>query len=75
MLGCPHYTIEQIWEVSRLLEGRKISPNSELWIFTPRQTKALALVGQDGRGVTDDAMRERLLPQITLFRRHEERKQ
>jgi hypothetical protein len=42
MLGCPHYTIEQIWEVCQLLEGKKISANSELWIFTPRQTKALA---------------------------------
>src|SRR6185369_10954392 len=22
MLGCPHYTIEQIWEAAQLLEGR-----------------------------------------------------
>ncbi len=42
MLGCPHYTIEQIWEVSKLLEGRKLSPNTEMWIFTPRQTAHLA---------------------------------
>jgi hypothetical protein len=42
MLGCPHYTIEQIWEVSRLLEGRKLSPSTEMWIFTPRQTAHLA---------------------------------
>ena len=23
MLGCPHYTIEQIWEAAQLLEGRR----------------------------------------------------
>jgi len=42
MLGCPHYTIEQIWELCKLLEGKKLSPNTEMWIFTPRQTKHLA---------------------------------
>jgi predicted aconitase len=42
MLGCPHYSIEQIWEASRLLAGRKVHPDTELWIFTPRAIKALA---------------------------------
>lgn len=42
MLGCPHYTIEQIWEAARLIEGRKVHENSELWIFTPRAIKSLA---------------------------------
>jgi predicted aconitase len=42
MLGCPHYTIEQIWEAAQLLEGRKVHGNSALWIFTPRAIKALA---------------------------------
>ena len=42
MLGCPHYTIEQIWEAARLLEGRKVHENCELWIFTPHAIKALA---------------------------------
>jgi predicted aconitase len=42
MLGCPHYTLEQIGEVCRLLEGKRVHENSELWIFTPRQTKLLA---------------------------------
>ncbi len=42
MLGCPHYTIEQIWEACKLLEGRKVHENSALWIFTPRAIKALA---------------------------------
>ena len=42
MLGCPHYTIEQIWEAAQLIEGRKVHENSALWIFTPRAIKALA---------------------------------
>jgi predicted aconitase len=42
MLGCPHYTIEQIWEACRLLEGRRVHENTSLWIFTPRATKQLA---------------------------------
>ena len=42
MLGCPHYSIEQIAEAARLLEGRTISTNCELWIFTSRAVKATA---------------------------------
>jgi predicted aconitase len=42
MLGCPHYTIEQIWEACRLLEGRRIHPDCSLWIFTPRAIRELA---------------------------------
>ncbi len=42
MLGCPHYSIEQIWEVAQLLEGHKVHADCELWIFTPRAIKSLA---------------------------------
>jgi predicted aconitase len=42
MLGCPHYTIEQIWEAAQLIEGRKVHENSALWIFTPRAIKEVA---------------------------------
>jgi predicted aconitase len=42
MLGCPHYSIEQIWEACQLLEGQRVSANTELWVFTPRATKQLA---------------------------------
>ena len=42
MLGCPHYTIEQIWEASQLLEGRNVHHDCALWIFTPRAIKSLA---------------------------------
>jgi predicted aconitase len=42
MLGCPHYTLDQIAELARLIEGKKVSSSTELWIFTPRQTAQLA---------------------------------
>jgi predicted aconitase len=48
MLGCPHYSIEQIWEAARLLEGRRVHENSNLWIFTARATKQMA----DQNGLT-----------------------
>jgi predicted aconitase len=42
MLGCPHYTLEQLWEVARLIEGRKVHADCELWIFTARAIKTTA---------------------------------
>ncbi|MBN9474425.1 MAG: hypothetical protein ABT00_02355 [Bordetella sp. SCN 68-11] len=42
MLGCPHYSIEQIWEVCRLLQGKRVHENTQLWIFTPRATRQIA---------------------------------
>ena len=42
MLGCPHYSIEQIWEAAKLLDGKKISGNTRLWIFTSRSVKDVA---------------------------------
>lgn len=49
VLGCPHYSIEQLWKVSRLLEGKHIHGNTELWIWTARQIKTLA----DRNGFTE----------------------
>ncbi len=42
MLGCPHYSLEQIWEVCQLLEGQRIHENCSLWIFTPGAIKHVA---------------------------------
>jgi predicted aconitase len=39
MLGCPHYSLDQIAEVARQLEGRRISANCRMWIFTSRAVK------------------------------------
>jgi len=49
MLGCPHAALEQIEEASRLLNGRRISANTALWIFTSRAVKEQAAA----RGLTD----------------------
>jgi hypothetical protein len=42
MLGCPHAALEQIEEACRLLAGRKISANCNLWIFTSRAVRQQA---------------------------------
>ena len=42
MLGCPHYSLEQIWEACQLLEGQRVHGNCSLWIFTPWAIKQLA---------------------------------
>jgi predicted aconitase len=42
MLGCPHNSIEQVWLAARLLEGKRISANTSLWVFTPRALKEVA---------------------------------
>jgi predicted aconitase len=45
MLGCPHAALEQLQEIARLLEGKRISGNCNLWVFTSRaiQSEADAL--------------------------------
>jgi len=48
MLGCPHASIEQIAEVAALIDGRKVSTNSALWVFTSRAVKTTA----DANGYT-----------------------
>ena len=42
MLGCPHASLEQIAEIAALLDGRKVSGNSALWVFTSRAVKLAA---------------------------------
>lgn len=42
MFGCPHYTFRQVQDVARLLEGKKIHKNVELWILTSSLTKELS---------------------------------
>lgn len=43
MLGCPHYSLDQIATVARMLEGRTVHANSALWIFTSRAVKSTAV--------------------------------
>jgi predicted aconitase len=49
MLGCPHAALEQLREAALLLEGRRVSANVSLWIFTSRAVRAEA----DTLGYTD----------------------
>lgn len=49
MLGCPHYTLEEVWNAARLLEGKHVHANVNLWIFTPHALKTIA----DQEGLTD----------------------
>jgi predicted aconitase len=42
MLGCPHYTLGQIAEAAKLLEGEKVHGGVSFWICTSATAKALA---------------------------------
>jgi len=42
MLGCPHYTLKQVEEVARLLDGKKIHDDVSFWVCTSATTKMLA---------------------------------
>jgi predicted aconitase len=42
MLGCPHYSLDQVRNVTRLLEGKQIHNGVELWVLTSSLTRQLA---------------------------------
>ena len=42
MLGCPHNSIEQMWLIASLLDGKKISANTQLWVHTPHAIREVA---------------------------------
>lgn len=42
MIGCPHASLDQIRDVCRLLDGRKVQHDVALWIFTPRALREVA---------------------------------
>jgi predicted aconitase len=42
LIGCPNSCIEEVWEIVRLLNGRKLSKNTEMWIFLPEPLRHLA---------------------------------
>jgi predicted aconitase len=49
MLGCPHYTLKQLGEVARLLDGKKVHNGVSFWVCTSATTKVLS----DKTGHTD----------------------
>lgn len=42
MIGCPHATLTEIVEVAHLLEGKKISENTRLWVVTTDSIRSYA---------------------------------
>lgn len=42
ILGCPHYTLRQVEEVAKLLNGKKIQRGLSFWVCTSATTKMLA---------------------------------
>ncbi len=42
MLGCPHNSIEQVELIAHLLEGRRVHPDVQLWVHTPRAIRQIA---------------------------------
>jgi hypothetical protein len=42
IFGCPQCTIQEIGEVAALLEGKKIHPDTQLWICTSNWVKTLS---------------------------------
>ncbi len=42
MFGCPHYSINQVRDVARSLEGKTIHKDVELWVLTSYSTKEFA---------------------------------
>jgi predicted aconitase len=47
-VGCPHCSIKEIAEIAKLLEDKKVTEKTELWVATSRTAKQLA----DKRGYT-----------------------
>lgn len=42
LLGCPHASLDQIRDVARALDGRRLAPDTELWILAPRALAEVA---------------------------------
>jgi predicted aconitase len=42
LLGCPHASVDQVRDAARALDGRRLSPGTELWMMVPRALKIVA---------------------------------
>ena len=42
LLGCPHASVDQIRQAAALLDGKRLSSGTELWIMAPRALKVMA---------------------------------
>ncbi len=53
VLGCPHYTLEEIRDVARLLDGKKVNENVSLQIWTDMTMQQLAVVNGYAKIIED----------------------
>jgi predicted aconitase len=53
MLGCPHAALDQLREAATLLEGKRVSANCHLWIFTSRAVDSQARTLGYVKAITD----------------------
>jgi len=49
MVGCPHCSIDQLWELANLLDGKKVKDSVNMWIFAAQSVKNTA----DRNGFTE----------------------
>ena len=42
MLGCPHNSDRADLAIARLLDGKQLQPNTQLWVLTPRAIREVA---------------------------------
>ena len=42
LLGCPHASVDQVRRAAAALDGRRLSPGTELWLMVPRSLKVVA---------------------------------
>jgi len=42
LLGCPHASVDQVRLAAAALDGRRLSPGTELWLMVPRALKHIA---------------------------------
>jgi len=61
LLGCPHASLDQLAEIARLLDGKRLHQDTELWVMTPRALRSVAdrsgytraITAAGGRVLTD----------------------
>lgn len=42
VVGCPHYSSEEVIRLARLMEGRRVADKKAFWVFTTAETESLA---------------------------------
>lgn len=51
ILGCPHFSLNQIKETALLLEGKRVHKDVQLWVFVPAGLKELAMSRRFGQTI------------------------